>query len=73
GHTTITEGYHQTNRKTDTGKTLKRWPVLVDHFTKEASEPWSFVLFDESRQCMGRIESQQLAKSITVFFCHLVG
>jgi len=32
GHTTITEGYHQTNRKTDTGKTLKRWPVLVDHF-----------------------------------------
>ena len=25
-------GYHQTNRKTDTGKTLKRWPVLVDHY-----------------------------------------
>ncbi|WP_183042608.1 hypothetical protein [Enterobacter sp. R1(2018)] len=25
-------GYDQTNRKTDTGKTLKRWPVLVDHF-----------------------------------------
>ena len=24
-------GYHQTNQKTDTGKTLKRWPVLVDH------------------------------------------
>ena len=22
----------QTNRKTDTGKTLKPWPVLVDHF-----------------------------------------
>jgi hypothetical protein len=31
-------GYHQTNRKTDTGKTLKRWPVFVDHFTKEAEE-----------------------------------
>ncbi|MFP1926837.1 hypothetical protein ACLEEA_15325, partial [Lonsdalea quercina] len=28
--------YHQTNRKTDTGKTLKRWPVLVDHFTPDA-------------------------------------
>ncbi|MBA8267933.1 hypothetical protein HVY28_14400 [Escherichia fergusonii] len=31
---TITVGYPQTNRKTDTGKTLKRWPVLVDHYTK---------------------------------------
>ncbi len=26
-------GLPQTNRKTDTGKTLKPWPVLVDHFT----------------------------------------
>ncbi|EDS3843232.1 hypothetical protein GUD61_002114 [Salmonella enterica] len=25
-------GCPQTNRKTDTGKTLNRWPVLVDHF-----------------------------------------
>lgn len=25
--------YHQTNRKTDTEKTLKPWPVLVDHYT----------------------------------------
>ena len=24
-------GYHQTNQKTDTGKTLTRRPVLVDH------------------------------------------
>lgn len=30
---TITEGYPQTNRKADTGKTLKWWPVLVDHIT----------------------------------------
>ena len=29
----ITVGYPQTNRKTDTGKTLTRWPVFVDHFT----------------------------------------
>ena len=35
---TITVGYHQTNRKTDTGKTLKRWPVLVDHY-KEGDLP----------------------------------
>ncbi|MDX7508638.1 hypothetical protein, partial [Citrobacter freundii] len=26
-------GCPQTNRKTDTGKTLKPWPVLVDHYT----------------------------------------
>ena len=25
-------GYPQTNRKIDTGKTLTRWPVFVDHF-----------------------------------------
>ena len=29
---TITVGCPQTNRKTDTGKTLKPWPVLVDHY-----------------------------------------
>ncbi|MCP5820797.1 hypothetical protein NL352_25680, partial [Klebsiella pneumoniae] len=27
-------GYRQTNQKTDTGKTLTRWPVFVDHFTQ---------------------------------------
>ncbi|MDS0789890.1 hypothetical protein OSB94_17480 [Proteus vulgaris] len=27
-------GYHQPNLKRDTGKTLKRWPVLVDHYSK---------------------------------------
>ncbi len=26
--------YHQTNRKTDTGKTLTQWPVLVDHYNR---------------------------------------
>ena len=25
-------GYHQTNKKIDIGKTLKRWSVLVDHY-----------------------------------------
>ncbi|WP_227651898.1 hypothetical protein [Klebsiella pneumoniae] len=28
-------GYRQTNQKTDTGKTLTRWPVFVDHFKLE--------------------------------------
>ncbi|MDU2482700.1 MAG: hypothetical protein E7D20_04380, partial [Citrobacter freundii] len=32
GRMTITVGCPQTNRKTDTGKTLKPWPVLVDHY-----------------------------------------
>ncbi len=27
-------GLPQTNRKIDTGKTLTRWPVFVDHFTR---------------------------------------
>jgi len=29
-------GYPQTNRKIDTGKTLTRWPVFVDHFIQKA-------------------------------------
>ncbi|NTZ35057.1 transposase [Citrobacter freundii] len=33
---TITVGCPQTNRKTDTGKTLKPWPVLVDHYNFSA-------------------------------------
>lgn len=30
---TITVLFPQTNRKTDTGETLKPWPVLADHYT----------------------------------------
>lgn len=30
----ITAGYPPTNRKIDTGKALKWWPVFVDHFSK---------------------------------------
>ncbi len=36
GRTNITVGCHQMNRKTDTGKTLKRWPVFVDHYIPSA-------------------------------------
>ncbi|WP_425133824.1 hypothetical protein, partial [Enterobacter hormaechei] len=32
--TNIMVGYRQTNQKTDTGKTLTRWPVFVDHFKR---------------------------------------
>lgn len=28
----IAVDYHQMNRKIDTGKTLKRWPILVDRY-----------------------------------------
>ncbi|HGW4309211.1 TPA: hypothetical protein ACNIEN_005476, partial [Klebsiella pneumoniae] len=28
----------QTNQKTDTGKTLTRWPVFVDHFNYSKAE-----------------------------------
>ncbi|WP_376741057.1 hypothetical protein, partial [Citrobacter freundii] len=31
-------GCPQTNRKTDTGKTLKPWPVLVDHYKENMKE-----------------------------------
>ncbi|MEY0959339.1 LemA family protein, partial [Providencia rettgeri] len=27
--------YHQTNQKTNTGKTLKPWPILVDHYISD--------------------------------------
>ncbi|MEX9818377.1 hypothetical protein AB7X09_20775, partial [Providencia rettgeri] len=30
--------YHQTNQKTNTGKTLKPWPILVDHYTLLSKE-----------------------------------
>ncbi|MCJ2221752.1 hypothetical protein MJ634_001605, partial [Providencia rettgeri] len=32
GRMNITVDYHQTNQKTNTGKTLKPWPILVDHY-----------------------------------------
>ncbi|ENE1865362.1 IS3 family transposase [Escherichia coli] len=36
----MTVGYPQTNRKIDTGKTLTRWPVFVDHFTTHSLYAW---------------------------------
>ncbi|MDZ0476394.1 hypothetical protein M2S24_19295, partial [Klebsiella pneumoniae] len=37
--TNIMVGYRQTNQKTDTGKTLTRWPVFVDHFNSNWNSP----------------------------------
>ncbi len=34
-------GYPQTNRKIDTGKTLTRWPVFVDHFSDTIKILWA--------------------------------
>ncbi|MBQ0608175.1 hypothetical protein J7S85_17370, partial [Providencia rettgeri] len=35
GRMNITVDYHQTNQKTNTGKTLKPWPILVDHYSPQ--------------------------------------
>ncbi|MEY0909270.1 hypothetical protein AB7180_21185, partial [Providencia rettgeri] len=35
--------YHQTNQKTNTGKTLKPWPILVDHYSTKFSTEGSNV------------------------------
>ncbi len=45
-------GYHQTNRKTDTGKTLTRWPVLVDHYNvvKLDSNTYRVKVIDEQQK-----------------------
>ncbi|EGT0041993.1 hypothetical protein H6218_002870 [Cronobacter sakazakii] len=43
-------GYRQTNQKTDTGKTLTRWPVFVDHFSV------SFNNAKESKEASRRVE-----------------
>uniref|UniRef100_UPI003390D402 hypothetical protein n=1 Tax=Shigella sp. FJ200713 TaxID=3156209 RepID=UPI003390D402 len=39
-------GYPQTNRKIDTGKTLTRWPVFVDHFSYNYHGKHEFVILE---------------------------
>jgi len=41
GHTNIMVGYHQTNQKIDTGKTLMRWPIFVDHYRYTADKKFT--------------------------------
>ena len=65
GRTNITVGCHQMNRKTDTGKTLKRWPVFVDHYKACNSVPvyalhWADTLHERHRSM---VFSQQVQSS----------
>ncbi len=43
------------NRKTDTGKTLKRWPVFVDHYTPGTGHSPIFVLVYELDTQWGQV------------------
>lgn len=47
-------GYRQTNQKTDTGKTLTRWPVFVDHFSKQNSEAGDVPLYRHAQPAPAR-------------------
>ncbi|MDA6239057.1 MmcQ/YjbR family DNA-binding protein, partial [Escherichia coli] len=57
-------GYHQTNQKTDTGKTLTRWPVLVDHNTQIKVEDVLFAMVKEveNRPAVSLKTSPELAE-----------
>ncbi len=58
-------GYPQTNRKIDTGKTLTRWPVFVDHFTKRIKAITTGSLKDIDRTTKeGMVETQLLIKGV---------
>ncbi|EMC2742002.1 hypothetical protein VCB84_002606 [Providencia rettgeri] len=48
----ITVGYLQTNRKTDIGKTLKWWPVLVDHYTSPTKGRWQGLGIEHCGYCL---------------------
>ncbi|MDV2277339.1 hypothetical protein VC885_25575, partial [Citrobacter freundii] len=47
-------GCPQTNRKTDTGKTLKPWPVLVDHYKSKSDS------YECDATCFARAVEQAL-------------
>ncbi|WP_326929924.1 MULTISPECIES: N-acetyltransferase [Citrobacter freundii complex] len=57
---TITVGCPQTNRKTDTGKTLKPWPVLVDHYSLYVDEPYHGKGFAQAlmQKCFAEFEAK---------------
>lgn len=72
----ITVGYPQTNRKTDTGKTLTRWPVFVDHFTLSPDNQWLYFA-DTPQGTVRRYEYASLTKADpepgTVYPAEVVG
>lgn len=66
----ITVGYHQMNRKVDTGKTLKRWPVFVDHYSfgymkGRSLDDWS-ALPEVLRPLLKAIALHSIEKNFTV-------
>ena len=59
-------GYQQTNQKTDTGKTLTRWLVLVDHNSTEVSDEQyeRFLGHSTSKQAEQILRGEQPAKGL---------
>ncbi|MFT3208892.1 AAA family ATPase [Klebsiella pneumoniae] len=58
-------GYRQTNQKTDTGKTLTRWPVFVDHFSLHLAN----AVQDQSQdKPMSADERERFAQEFTSIF-----
>lgn len=66
--TNITAGYPQTNLKKDIGKTLKRWPVLVDHYTPKKM----IIAFDGSEKGERIIHRLIQVKLLAGSDCYLV-
>ena len=54
------------NRKTDTGKTLKRWPVFVDHYIPNLAGN-GFVVIGQSTSRMRVGEFAELLELIQAF------
>uniref|UniRef100_UPI00189A672B autotransporter outer membrane beta-barrel domain-containing protein n=1 Tax=Escherichia coli TaxID=562 RepID=UPI00189A672B len=59
-------GYHQTNQKTDTGKTLTRWPVLVDHNSTQFSFTKNFSAYTDANYLGGGDVDQDWSANVGV-------
>ncbi|EEW1505788.1 hypothetical protein DU342_07880 [Escherichia coli] len=60
--------YPQTNRKIDTGKTLTRWPVFVDHFIYRNGHRGSWRVtadFTHQRSCICTLIQNASQRSVT--------
>ncbi|MFQ0094257.1 hypothetical protein ACH63W_00105, partial [Klebsiella pneumoniae] len=60
-------GYRQTNQKTDTGKTLTRWPVFVDHFRVwEERKQTATLQIEECRNALQTLSDRLAAMEMTL-------